>query len=105
MIEPLAEVVVTEHEGAPLIQVRGEVDMANADFVGERIRAAVGPSAAVVLDLDSVEFFDSSALHMLHRLSAEFDQAGGRLTIAAEPGGIVGRLLTITRMNSYLHLR
>jgi anti-anti-sigma factor len=105
MTEPPAEVVTTEHEGRPLIRVRGEVDMANADLVGERIREVVSLSAEVVLDLEEIEFFDSSALHMLHRLSAEFDRAGGRLTVAARPGGIVGRLLTITRMDSYLHMR
>ena len=106
MIEPIAEVSVTSaDDGSRLIRVSGEVDMANADTVGHEIRAAADPATAVTLDLGPVEFFDSSALHMLQQLSAAFDRAGGRLTVAVAPTGIVGRLLTITRMDEYLHVR
>jgi anti-anti-sigma factor len=104
MTEQLAEVETLGDAGRLVVRIRGEVDMANAEAVGDQIRAATDPSQAVDLDLATVTFFDSSALHMLHRLSDGFDQAGGRLTVRATPDSIVGRLLALTHMDTYLHL-
>jgi anti-anti-sigma factor len=105
MTDPLAQVETTHDADRPVVRIRGEVDMANADTVGDQIRAATDPSHDLDLDLSTVTFFDSSALRMLHRLSDAFDQAGGRLTVVIAPDSIVGRLLAITHMDAYLHLR
>jgi anti-anti-sigma factor len=105
MTEPLAQVTTTDNGSGPLITVTGEVDMSNADAVGGQIRDAVSTAAAVTLDLGAVGFFDSSALHMLQLLSGEFDRDGGRLTIEVAAGSIVQRLLAITHMDTYLHIR
>lgn len=104
MTEPIADVTTSTRDTGPLVRVTGEIDMSNADTVGDQIRAA-GIVAPVELDLSDVGFLDSSALYMLQQLSAEFDRAGGRLTIAVAPGTIVERLLTITHMDALLHIR
>ena len=101
MTEPLAAVTTTGHD----IHVNGEIDMSNADTVGDQIRAGTALTTAASLDLSGVTFLDSSALNMLVALSAEFDRAGGELTVVATPGSIVERLLTITHMESYLHIK
>jgi anti-sigma B factor antagonist len=104
MSEPLAVVGTTEHQGRPLVRVEGEVDISNADSVGEQIRAAGGPAAAVVLDLGAVQFFDSRGLRMLVLLAADLEAAGGRLTVVAPPESIVGRLLTLTALDTRLQV-
>ncbi len=100
MTEPLATITTTGSR----TQAAGEIDMSNADLVGTQIRAAADPADPVTLDLSAVTFFDSSALNMLISLSAEFDRAGGKLTVLAAEGSIVERLLTITHMEAYLNL-
>jgi anti-anti-sigma factor len=105
MTDAQAGVEINQEAGRTVIRIHGEVDMANADTVGEQIRAAARPSDAVDLDLRGVTFFDSSGLRMLNLLSDAFEQAGGRLTVIAGSDGIVGRLLAITHMDTYLHLR
>jgi anti-anti-sigma factor len=104
MTEPLAQVETTRDPGGLVVRVLGEVDMSNADTVGDQVRAATRPSEAATLRLDAVTFFDSSALHMLHKLSDDFDRAGGRLTVVLAPDSIVGRVLAITHMDAYLHV-
>jgi anti-anti-sigma factor len=105
MTEPLAEVETVPGTDGPVVRLHGEVDMANVDDIGDRLRAAADPSGTADLDLTAVTFFDSSALRMLHKLSDEFDHAGGRLTVVVAPTGIVGRLIALTHMDAYLHLR
>jgi anti-anti-sigma factor len=100
MTEPLATVTTTGSR----IRATGEIDMSNADLIGARIRADADPASPATLDLSAVTFFDSSALNMLIALAAEFDRAGGKLTVAAAEGSIVERLLTITHMEAYLNL-
>ena len=104
MTETPAEVARTEEHGQPVVRVRGEVDMVNAELVGEQIRAAVRLDGPVTLDLNQVEFFDSSGLRMLQQLSDELEREGGRLTVVTAPESIVGRLLTLTHMDTYLHV-
>ena len=74
MTDTHAEVDRSEHRGHPLVRVRGEVDMANADLVGDQIRAAGRLDGPITLDLSQVGFFDSSGLRMLQQLSAELDR-------------------------------
>jgi anti-anti-sigma factor len=94
-----------ENDGAAVVTVRGEVDMSNADVVGRQIRAGGGLAGAVTLDLSDIQFFDSSGLYMLHRLHSEIEEAGGELTVVTPSGTIVGRLLTLTHLDTYLRVR
>ncbi|GLW36039.1 STAS domain-containing protein [Actinoplanes regularis] len=105
MTEAQADVQISQEAGRSVIRIRGEVDMANADAIGEQVRATTRPSDAVDLDLRGVTFLDSSGLRMLHHLSDAFNQADGRLTVVTAPDDIVGRLLAITHMDTYLYLR
>ena len=60
MSAPLATVGTAEHLGRPLMRIDGEIDISNADAVGEQIRATADPAATVVLDLSPIRFLDSS---------------------------------------------
>ncbi len=105
MNDTIAEVIADEHGGLPLIRLRGEVDMSNADALGSQVRAAAGDAATVILDLRPVTFFDSQGLRMLQSLSDGFGRAGRSLVIVVLPAGVVGSILALTGMDQSLDVR
>jgi anti-sigma B factor antagonist len=80
----------------------GELDLANAPSLQSEIESsAVADAAMVVLDLQQLEFVDSTGLRVLlaaHELAQERGQE-----FAITPGSPqVQRLLSITRVNEHL---
>ncbi len=61
--EPFTVTVDTTETGA-LIEVRGELDLANADAVATAI-AGVANGGVTTLDLSGIRFLDSTGLRML----------------------------------------
>jgi anti-sigma B factor antagonist len=78
-----------------LIQMRlvGELDIATAPMLKERLRRLRSAALVVRLDLSRLEFIDSSGLHVL--LDAVHD-AGRLLEFAPELAPQVRRLLELT---------
>ena len=105
MTDEQATVERGERDGFPVVTVHGEVDMSNAEAVGRQIRAGGGLAGSVALDLSDLQFLDSSGLFMLHQLHSEIEAAGGELTVVTPPDTIVGRLLAITKLDTYLRVR
>jgi anti-sigma B factor antagonist len=57
---------VGEHDGAPVVTVRGEVDLGSAHHVRDAVLQQLGAGSRwVVVDLGAVEFLDSVGLGML----------------------------------------
>lgn len=57
-------------DGAVLLRVAGDVDLATADHLSEHLRTAPGmvtPPAPVIVDMDEVEFLGSAGLMVLVR--------------------------------------
>jgi anti-anti-sigma factor len=61
------------NDGALLVQVRGEIDMANAEFFADQLRR-LQADAQVVVDLAELEFIDSMGL--THLLAAQRREDG-----------------------------
>jgi anti-anti-sigma factor len=62
-----------EPDGTVVLHVRGEVDMANADQLRERLLAEFARHPRLVLDLSQAMFYDGAALRALqavHRAAA-----------------------------------
>ena len=54
----------------PVVTLPAEIDMANADAVGERLAAALAPGVRVVIaDMTATTFCGSAGLNMLIRAS------------------------------------
>lgn len=104
MNDPLATVDTTTHEGHPLVRLSGEVDMSNAESLGDEVRTYIGAATTAYLDLTPVGFFDSQGLRMLHRLSDAATRAGTTLVVIAPPAGIVGSILSLTGMAADLNV-
>ncbi|MBV8464293.1 MAG: STAS domain-containing protein [Acidimicrobiales bacterium] len=58
-------VTETGEKGAVVVSLSGEIDVAAAPVVRERLEAAAGRAEALVVDLTEVTFIDSTALGVL----------------------------------------
>jgi anti-sigma B factor antagonist len=84
---------VLDVDGAALLVLRGELDLAAAASLRARVEAVVAP--ALVVDLEEVTFFDSSALRELLYARHVLEHRGAQLVLAAIPRNM-RRLLDIT---------
>lgn len=80
----------------------GVVDSHTADDLLERLRA-LGVDGDITLDLQGVEFIDSSGLRTVVTVHQELDDAGARLVLT-QVSPSVTRLLEITGLRDHLHL-
>ena len=92
----------SDHAGHPVIEVRGEIDLATAPTLEAYLRDGAG--SAAILDLTAVTFIDSTGLRVL--LTAHEDAAGAdrRFVIIAEEGPVT-KLFSITGVDEMLDLR
>jgi anti-sigma B factor antagonist len=90
---------VTAHDGVPVLVVRGEVDVATAPRFRQAIveLAAEGSTSAIV-DLEGVDFLDSTGLGVLVSGLKRFRTMGGDLLIICTQRRIL-RVFEITRLD------
>jgi len=81
--------------GIVLVELSGELDIAAAAEVRNRVDAAAG-GHGLVLDMSGATFVDSSMLKELLRATAELARADTRLVLAGIPP-TVRRLFELTR--------
>jgi anti-sigma B factor antagonist len=80
-------------EGAPVIFVRGEIDMATCERLRDAIELHLGPAQTIVLDLSGVQFMDSSVFRVLQRARGTLT-ADGESLVLRNPSEAARRLLT-----------
>ena len=96
-MEGTLHIDIAQRNGATVLSVLGEVDLATAPILDEQISAVeAGDAATIVVDLDRVTFMDSSGLQVLlaHVLS---QQDGGRIRLT-RGSPQVARLFTVSGM-------
>ena len=82
--------------------VRGELDLATADSLCRRGRAAIGRRARLLLlDLADLSFCDACGLSAFVRIANEAEAAGCRYGLVA-PQPLVAKVLRITGLNARL---
>jgi anti-sigma B factor antagonist len=94
MDAPADEFTIEEHrrEGLVVLRCRGDLDLASADELAARLRDLSDELQAVLLDLDELDFMDSSGLRVVLQ-AAETSREGG-WQFAMTPGSeAVQRLL------------
>jgi anti-sigma B factor antagonist len=85
-----------------ILSVRGELDLATADGLYRRGRAAIGRHARLLLlDLADLSFCDACGLSAFVRIANEAQAAGCRYGLVA-PQPLVVKMLQITGLNARL---
>ena len=87
-------------EGAYVVRVIGDLDMATAPALEERI-ASVGSASRLVIDLSQCTFLDSAAVRLLMTSARDSETAGTPLALVASDPGIL-RVLEITSVEDIL---
>jgi anti-sigma B factor antagonist len=85
-----------------IVSFGGELDLAAAPTAAAAIEHALADGAQrLVLDLQKLEFLDTSGVAMLRRVSASADSASEVLVIPSDSPG-VSRILAVTGTDSLL---
>ena len=78
----LARVAERSQGGAHVIEVAGELDVANTEqFMEAVFGAAAREEARVVVDLDQADFIDSTVLNVLFASASKLRAGGGKLVL------------------------
>jgi anti-anti-sigma factor len=89
-------------ETVAVVRAEGEIDLSNADeFAAALTSDECARSSAVVLDLLSVPFMDSSGLRSLLVAAKELE---GELVLALQPGSPVLRLLELAEVSERIRI-
>lgn len=93
---------VVEREGWTVITATGQLDIATAPDLHQRLAGAqVGEGSAVVLDLDAVEFVDDLGLGVLLAAVKRARQSDGRFVVVATRPPVT-ELLELTGLDRVL---
>jgi anti-anti-sigma factor len=89
-----------DEDGALQLALRGELDMAVADALTQRLGELKQRRATVRLNLAGLDFMDSSGLRVVMRALVDSRQDGWRLEIADELSEPVARLIDLAGVRS-----
>ncbi len=82
----LADVQITLAPSALIAHVTGEVDMSNAEEIGETVIGATPNEAdGVILDLSGVDYLDSAGIYVVYGMRASLRARGQRLILVIPP--------------------
>ncbi|MFC4017101.1 STAS domain-containing protein [Micromonospora sp. GCM10011542] len=82
-------VAVRNEGGCEVVELRGDVDHANAELVERDVLTATRAAAGVVIDLTAVSFLDSAGLRCLDRLVTAFRHRRAPVRVVAPQGTAV----------------
>jgi anti-anti-sigma factor len=99
-VTDLVELEIEERDEVVVARLSGELDIAGAQGIGERIHDAVPTSArALVIDFSSLDFIDSSGIAMLFGLARKLSSRRQELRVVATSGKPVARVLDIVEFD------
>lgn len=96
-VRPHACVDVCEREGALVLRVEGEVDMANVARVERAAMEAVAEARprTLVLDLEPLRYLDGAGRAWLHRFAERLAVAGIELEVRRPLDGAAARMFNL----------
>jgi anti-anti-sigma factor len=101
----LAEVEVVHRADAPVVRIRGEIDLSNTDDIRSEVIAALPPAApGLVLDLTGTTYLDSSAIRLLFDLAERLQSRRQRLGLVVTEAALVRRVLILTKLDDAVPL-
>ncbi|MCA1740814.1 MAG: anti-sigma factor antagonist [Actinobacteria bacterium] len=98
------KISIDEHaDSYSIVTVRGEVDLHTAPKVQYAIEKGSEGVKAVVVDVGSVAFMDSTALSTLMRAKESLEKKGASLRLTA-PSRAVERIFAVTGFGDYFDI-
>jgi len=92
----------SQHLPAVVVALPAEIDMANADQVGQQLGSAFAPGVrTVIADMTATTFCDSSGISMLVRARKQAAANSTQLRLVVTSTAVV-RTLTLVRMDHLL---
>jgi anti-anti-sigma factor len=101
-----ATIQVEHREAVTFVTLGGEVDIARAHILRERLFGAVrNHDLGLVVDLSEATFIDSVGVNLLFELAERLGERQLRLAVVMPEGGLVERVLTIVNLDSVAEVR
>lgn len=97
------EITETDRDGTRQLALRGELDVATAHSVGERLTCLLAECRTIDLDLSELSFIDSTGLGVLVRATEAAEQDGAEITIGALSAAVM-RVVELTGLAEKLHV-
>ena len=94
-------VTLVEHEGEPVVEVAGEIDIAAQRHLRDVIDEARSRGRRLVIDLSETTFMDSTGLRVLLEAWRDQTAAGSEMVLRA-PSPAVRTLFEVTRVGDTL---
>jgi anti-anti-sigma factor len=100
---PLLDIIEVRDAGSVRMRLRGELDLASAPILSERLRTLSERREPVVLDLDELEFIDMSGLRVLMAAAEEASHDGWSFAVT-RGSAQVRRLVGLVQLDRQLPL-
>lgn len=92
-----AVVELSAQAGIAVAMLEGEIDIANADEVGESLlQAAAGQPIGLIADLTLLRYLDSGGVRMLFKVAEHLDISRRRFALVVPESSPLHRLMKIT---------
>jgi anti-anti-sigma factor len=89
-----------------VVTVTGDIDMISAPLLASNLhRHLAAHPAELVIDLTAVPYLGAAAMAVLADIATRGAQSGTTVTVAALPGSMAHRVITLTDLGDFLHLR
>ena len=83
----LGDVTFADHDGLRVALLTGEVDLSNADSIGDAIvESTTNQALGVILDLTELHYLDSAGIHLIYKLRERLRSRGQSLALVVPAG-------------------
>jgi anti-sigma B factor antagonist len=101
----LAHVETGTVDGVEVVRIVGEIDLSNADLVGDAVGAVIPDMHEVVLDLTETDYLDSAGVAMLFRLAQRLSYNRQELQLLVPPDASVRAAISLTKLDGVVRVR
>lgn len=103
MVEPGFAVDVVPAQGAVIVRVTGEIDLATSPRLRAALESATDQAEVIRVDMSGVTFLDSSGISVLVEAQQRLHESPNRLVLHGV-GDSIRRVLEISGLGSFFEL-